>query len=167
METEMNVFKALGASPIVVAAAAPAGAEVRSQASITIHSPIQRVWSLVVDIDRWPQWNKAVETAHLEGPVARGAVFTWKSGGLGIRSTFKDVAPMERLSWTGRTIGTRAIHSWTFETTDEGVVVTTTESFDGWLPAIMPATMQKKLDDTLPALLASLKVAAEKRAGPR
>jgi hypothetical protein len=27
----------------------------------------------------------------------------------------------------------------------------------------MPGTMQKKLDDTLPALLASLKVAAEKK----
>ena len=163
----MNAFKTLAAATIVIAAAMPAGARVRSQATITIDAPIEKVWALVVDIDRWPRWNKAVQTAHLAGPVARGAVFNWKSGGMGIRSTFQDIAPMERLSWTGQTIGTSAVHAWTFKTTDKGVVVTTTESFDGWLPAILPGTMQKTLDDTLPALLASLKVAAEKDVGPR
>jgi uncharacterized protein YndB with AHSA1/START domain len=160
----MSAFKILAATAIMVAAASPASAKARSQASITITAPIEKVWALVVDIDHWPQWNKAVEKAHLVGPVARGSVFNWKSGGLGIRSTFQDVVPMQRLSWTGRTVGTSALHSWAFETTDRGVVVTTTESFDGWLPAIMPGTMQKKLDDTLPALLASLKIAAEKDA---
>jgi uncharacterized protein YndB with AHSA1/START domain len=160
----MNAFKALAAATIVVAVATPASAKVRSQATITINAPIETVWALVVDVDRWPRWNKAVQTAHLEGPVARGSVFDWKSGGMGIRSTFQDIAPMERLSWTGRTLGTSAIHAWTFRTTDKGVVVTTTESFDGWLPAILPGTMRKMLDDTLPALLASLKVAAEKDA---
>jgi hypothetical protein len=90
-------------------------------------------------------------------------VFRWKSGGFDIRSTFQDVTPTRRLSWTGETLGTRAVHSWTFEATPGGVVVTTTESFDGWLPALAPRMMQKTLDDTLPALLASLKAAAEAR----
>ncbi len=71
---------------------------------------------------------------------------------------------MQSLSWTGKTLGSRALHSWTFRATDKGVIVTTTESFEGWLPAIMPGMMQKTLDETLPALLASLKVAAEKGA---
>ena len=160
----MNVFKALVPAAIIVAAATPASARARSQATITINAPIEKIWALVVDIDQWPQWNKAVESAHLEGHLVKGAVFNWRSGGLGIRSTVQDIAPLERLSWTGRTIGTRALHSWAFKTTDRGVVVTTTETFDGWLPTIMPGTMQKKLDDTLPALLASLKVAAERDA---
>ena len=68
---------------------------------------------------------------------------------------------MERLSWTDQTIGTKAVHAWTFRNTETGVVVTTTERFDGWLPAIMTSAMQKTLDETLPALLASLKAAAE------
>jgi hypothetical protein len=49
----------------------------------------------------------------------------------------------------------------------KGVVVTTPERFDSWLPAILPRTMQKTLEDTLPALLLSLKVAAEKDARRR
>jgi hypothetical protein len=43
------------------------------------------------------------------------------------------------------------------------VKVTTTETFDGWMPRLMPRTMQKMLDDTLPKLLASLKRAAEQQ----
>jgi uncharacterized protein YndB with AHSA1/START domain len=160
----MNALGTLAAATIVVAAAAPAAARIRSQATITIRAPVERVWALVVDVDHWPDWNKAVETAHLEGPVARGSVFKWKSGGMGIRSTFQEIAPMQSLSWTGKTLGTSAIHSWTFKATDKGVVVTTTETFDGWLPAIMPGAMRKMLDETLPALLASLKAAAEKGA---
>jgi uncharacterized protein YndB with AHSA1/START domain len=161
-ETGMKILGGLLVGAMMATAAASAGAAARSQATITIDAPIDRVWALVVDVDHWPDWNKAVGAAHLKGPVAKGSVFEWKSGGLAIRSTFQDVAPMRRLSWTGQTIGTRAVHAWAFVTTDKGVVVTTTETFDGWLPAILPGVMQKTLDDTLPALLTSLKAAAEK-----
>jgi len=126
-----------------------------------IDAPVEKVWGLVVDIDRWPRWNTSVEKAYLKGAIAKGSVFDWKSGGFWIRSTFHDVVPMEHLSWTGQTLGTRALHSWEFTLTEKGVVVTTAETFNGWMPTLMPRIMQKKLDDTLPALLASLKIAAE------
>jgi uncharacterized protein YndB with AHSA1/START domain len=160
----MILFKTLAAAAMVAMAATPAIAKARSQATITIHAPIETVWALAVGVDRWPQWNSAVQSAHLDGPVAKGSVFNWKSGGMGIRSTFQEVVPTRRLSWTGRTFGTNAVHSWDFRTTDGGVVVTTTETFDGWLPTLLPRMMQKTLDDTLPALLSSLKAAAEKDA---
>jgi hypothetical protein len=102
-----------------------------------------------------------VQSAHVEGRVAPGSVFTWRSGGINVTSTFRVLEPMTHLSWTGVAFGTNAVHSWTFTPTDHGVEVATTETFDGWLPAIMPGAMQKTLDDTLPALLASLKTAAE------
>lgn len=158
----MNTFGGLVVGAVMVAAATSASAAARAHATITIDAPVAKVWALVVGVDHWPDWNRAVETAHLEGPVAKGSVFKWKSGGMAIRSTFQDVVPMRRLSWTGQTFGTRAVHAWAFVATDKGVVVTTTETFDGWLPAILPGVMRKTLDDTLPALLTSLKAAAEK-----
>jgi uncharacterized protein YndB with AHSA1/START domain len=157
----MNYYRALIGAVAGFTAGSRTMPKARSQATIMINAPIEKVWGLVVDIDHWPRWNKSVETAHLKGAVAKGSVFDWKSGGFGIRSTFQDVVPMKRLSWTGQTLGTSALHSWEFTITGKGVVVTTAETFDGWLPSLMPGTMQKKLDDTLPALLASLKVAAE------
>ncbi len=163
----MKALKALATGVLMTVAASPADAKARSEAAITIHAPIETVWGLVVAIDNWPKWNKAVSRARLEGPLAIGSSFRWTSGGLGIRSTFREIVPMRRLAWTGQTLGTNAVHAWTFKTTEAGVVVTTTETFDGWLPTIMPRTMQRTLDQTLPALLASLKAAAEQHPGAR
>jgi uncharacterized protein YndB with AHSA1/START domain len=158
----MKNVATLASAAAVIATAPQVSAKAMSQASIVIHAPLQTVWRLVVDVDRWPKWNSAVESAHLDGVLEDGAIFDWKSGGLGIRSTVREIDPMRRLVWTGKTIGTSAVHSWTFEATERGVEVTTSETFDGWLPSLMPRTMQKKLDETLPALLASLKAAAER-----
>ncbi len=157
----MTDHRGLGSAARAAASAADAPAKVRAQAAIAIDAPVERIWKLVVDIDQWPQWNKAVSKARFEGPLERGATFVWISGGFTIHSTMQDVVPMRRLSWSGRTFGTKAVHSWTFDVMDEGVLVTTTETFRGWLPMIMSKTMQKTLHDTLCALLASLKAAAE------
>jgi hypothetical protein len=158
----MTTRNTLASAPTLGAANSQSAAKARSQAEILIKAPLETIWALVVGIDRWPEWNDAVETASLEGPFERGAVFRWKSGGLRIQSTIQEIRVLRRLVWTGKTIGTSAVHSWTFEDADNGVLVTTTETFDGWLPTIMPRTMQRKLDETLPALLMSLKAVAER-----
>jgi uncharacterized protein YndB with AHSA1/START domain len=157
----MNILTTLASAAALIAAAPQVTAKAMSQSTIVIDAPLEKVWRLVVDIDRWPAWNTAVESARLDGVLEVGAVFNWKSGGLGIRSTIREIDPMRRLVWTGKTIGTSAVHSWLFKATARGVEVTTSETFDGWLPSVMPRTMQRKLDETLPALLKSLKAAAE------
>jgi hypothetical protein len=158
----MNTLNTVAGASGLGAANSQSAAKARSRAEILIKAPLEKIWALVVGIDRWPEWNDAVETASLKGPFESGAVFRWKSGGLGIRSTIQDIVALRHLVWTGKTIGTRAVHCWTFEDTDHGVLVTTSETFDGWLPTIMPRTMQRKLDETLPALLMSLKTVAER-----
>ncbi len=76
---------------------------------------MERIWDLVTNVDDWPRWNKGGAERRLVGPVIEGATFDWKSGGMGIRSTFREINPLRRLTWAGRTLGTRAVHSWTFE----------------------------------------------------
>jgi hypothetical protein len=41
-------------------------------------------------------------------------------------------------------------------------MVTTTETFSGWLPSLLPGTLQQQLDDTLPPWLGALKRVAER-----
>jgi uncharacterized protein YndB with AHSA1/START domain len=158
----LRKFLLAGLALLPLGSAPHANARAKSQATILIQAPLERIWSLVTVVDNWPQWNKAVKSAHLEGGIRPGAVFRWRSGGFNVTSTFQEIDPMTRLTWTGVAFGTDAIHSWTFTPTSRGVQVTTTETFDGWLPTVLPGAMQKTLDDTLPALLASLKVAAER-----
>lgn len=153
---------ALALAPLLtIAHPAAMAAEAQSQAQIVIQAPIERVWLLLTDVAQWPQWNPAVESVVLKTPLTRGAEFVWKSQGFSVTSTLQDVQPPTRLSWTGKAFGTRAFHVWTLEPTPAGVVVRTEESFNGWLPRLLRGSMQKKLDETLPQWLASLKRAAE------
>jgi hypothetical protein len=133
-----------------------------SQAQIQIAATPERVWDLLSNIDQWPKWNALVQTAKLSGPLRPGSVFKWKSKGLTIISTLREVTPNQRLTWTGNAFGTRAIHTWEIEGTDQGVVLCTAESFNGWLPKLMPKTMQRTLDETLPSWLKAIKSEVER-----
>jgi uncharacterized protein YndB with AHSA1/START domain len=146
----------------------PRGTDVAacSQAQVQIAASPRRVWDLLSNIDRWPQWNALVQAAELRGPLRPGSVFKWKSKGLTIISTLQEVTPDTRLTWTGKALGTQAIHTWEIEPTDQGVLLRTEESFDGWLPRLMPKTMQRTLDETLPAWLQAIKSEVECKTPP-
>ena len=135
---------------------------VYSQAQIEIAAPADQVWELLSGVARWPTWNPLVQRAVLSGPFQPGSVFKWKSKGLTVISTLQEITANRRLTWTGKAFGTRAIHTWEIVATDHGVELRTAESFDGWLPKLMPKAMQRTLDETLPAWLKAIKSEAER-----
>jgi hypothetical protein len=128
---------------------------------LLINAPAPRIWGLVAEIGRWPDWNPAVKSAKLNGAFEVGTSFNWKSGGISIVSTLQEIQPTTKLAWTGKAIGTRAIHVWSFQPTPAGVLVHTSESFEGWLVSLMRKAMQKTLDESLVAWLNELKRKAE------
>jgi hypothetical protein len=128
---------------------------------LIINAQVQTIWDLVTGIERWPSWNSAVKSAKLNGTFKVGTTFNWKSGGISIVSTLQVIEPMIKLVWSGKAIGTRAIHVWTFQNTPNGVLVSTSESFEGWLVVLMRKAMQKTLDEALVAWLNELKSKAE------
>ena len=146
----------------VVASPVAHAAEAQARAEITIHAPAERVWRLLTEVDRWPAWNASVASAALQGPLRAGTLFVWTSQGFQVASTLSEIDPPKRLSWTGTAFGTRAFHLWEIEAAGDAVRVKTFETFDGWVPWLFKSSMQKKLDETLPAWLQALKQAAER-----
>ena len=73
-----------------------------------------------------------------------------------IRSTIQEVSVPERLAWTGRALGTRAIHVWSLSRQPEGTLVRTEESLDGILVRALRGRMQRTLAMTLESMLAHL-----------
>jgi hypothetical protein len=136
-----------------------------AQGEIAIHAPLDTVWSIHTDIDRWSEWNSSVRRSRLEGPLAAGAVFRWVSGGASIISTLQQVDPMRTIAWTGRAMGARASHVWTFEREGDAVIVHTTESFNGWWPRLFPDLTRGMLENILSAWLQALKQQAEADTG--
>jgi uncharacterized protein YndB with AHSA1/START domain len=140
-------------------------APVSASADILIHAPLRLVWEIQTDIDNWKKWNPDVTDVALQGPVAPGTSFRWKAGGTPIRSSLQVVEPERRIVWTGRMLSIRAIHVWTFEEQEKGVLVRTAESFDGFLVRLFTGTMQRMLESSLQKGLAVLKKECERRAG--
>ncbi|HSM81639.1 MAG TPA: SRPBCC family protein [Nodosilinea sp.] len=128
---------------------------------IAIAAPSDTVWALLTDIDQWPTWNPNISAATLEGELKPGTCFRWRSGGTAIVSTLQTVEPRRRLVWTGKVMGIRAIHTWSLEPQAHGVVVSTAESFEGWMAQLMKPMLQPMLDTTLKTWLEHLKHQAE------
>ena len=141
-------------------------APVKSTKELHVAATRDVVWSILTDIDGWPTWNRAVSRARLEGPLAPGSVFRWKSGGSCVVSTLQEVEAPKRVSRTGKALGTTAVHVWTLEVAGSGVLVKTFESFDGWLVRLVRSWFQRLLDTSLEEQLRSLKAAAEQQGLP-
>ncbi|MNO41513.1 Polyketide cyclase / dehydrase and lipid transport [compost metagenome] len=136
-------------------------AQVIVDLSIEIEAPQETVWRLQTGIDQWPAWQKNVSQARLSGPIALGSTFQWETHGLPIVSTILEVDPMRRIVWGGPAQGIDGVHVWTITPTTKGVVVHTTESWDGPPVAADPDGMRAALTSSLNAWLADLKTTAE------
>jgi small-conductance mechanosensitive channel len=54
---------------------------------LIIQAPVNTGWKLIVEIDRWPDWNPLAKSAGPNGPSEVGTTFNRKGGGISIVST--------------------------------------------------------------------------------
>jgi hypothetical protein len=130
---------------------------------IEVNADPDTVWGVISGIEHWPEWNPAVTSVALEGPVGPGTTFRWKAGGT-ITSTLEVVDPPREIGWTGKMLGIKAVHVYRLEPQGGRTVVHTAESWDGPLPRSLPRVLHKRLQRSLAAGLQALKAAAEQRA---
>ncbi|RRQ73129.1 Shy6-polyketide cyclase [Streptomyces griseofuscus] len=129
--------------------------------STLIDAPLERVWALHTDIDTWARWNADVDQAELDGPLLPGNSFRWKTHGLDITSTIREIVPGRRLVWGGPANGIEGVHVWTFEQTGSQVTVHTEESWSGAPVDAAADQLHQALQQSLTTWLASLKARAE------
>ena len=137
-------------------------APVISKSQIEIAAPVHSVWNVLTGISNWPSWQKAVTKTTVHGEIKEGTAFDWKAGGLSFKSKIHTCVPESMFGWTGKTIGTDAVHNWFFEARGTSTLVKVEESLEGILPKLFKGFFQKNLDDGLKRSLVELKMAAEK-----
>jgi uncharacterized protein YndB with AHSA1/START domain len=123
------------------------------------------VWDVISNIEAWPSWNPDVKTATLDGPLAVGSVFRWRAGSASLTSTLRVVDTPRELSWSGRAMGIRAIHTFRFEPSDGGTLARSEESWAGLVPTLLRGYSRRTLDRGIRNVLRLLKDEAERRAG--
>jgi hypothetical protein len=71
-------------------------------ASIVIRAPVERIWSLLTDAERYPMWNSTVE--RISGRIAPGekiAVYTKMTPGRAFPVSVTEFAVNRRMVWSG------------------------------------------------------------------
>lgn len=139
----------------------PSLGRIESIKALYINAPVKKVWAVHTDINKWATWQADITEASLGGRLASGAVFRWKSGGMSIESTIEKLVEGEEISWSGRALGTRALHKWYFKKKGDGTIVSTEEAMGGWLVLILRIVMPKFLDKSIDRWLEQLKKKAE------
>jgi len=124
---------------------------------IKIRATAEEVWRIHTNITGWKHWHPDVSESKLEGELAVGAVFNWKSRGTKITSTIRELEPNRRIVWSGKAGGASAIHAWTIEPNGEGVVLKTEESLEGMMVGLMKGGALRKLETSLEGWLIDLK----------
>ena len=136
-------------------------APVITRDQILINASVEEIWEIQTDVSGWPAWQPDVDGAESEGPLEVGSVFRWQTAGLDITSTVQEIDPPRRIVWGGPAQGISAVHVWTLEPQEDGVLVKTEESWEGEPVDAQVETMQGALDKSLRDWLQNLKRTAE------
>lgn len=136
-------------------------APVKLRNQVEIDAPADKVWNVLTDIRNWPNWQEAVTETEVLGAIEEGTRFNWKAGGLSFKSMIHTQTPRSKFGWTGKTIGTSAVHNWTFEENGNKTIVKVEESLQGVLPKLFRSYFQKNLDAGMAKSLKELKAASE------
>ncbi len=108
---------------------------------IEIAAPPSRVWDVLTDFDRWPQWNRLLRDLRLHGPLCVGT-----RGDLHIQLPFgKSVIGVRlcavrhgvQLEWKGGIPGVMTgCHGFTLHPVEQGTRFVHTETFEGTLAGV-------------------------------
>jgi uncharacterized protein YndB with AHSA1/START domain len=135
-------------------------APIISRHEVAISAPLESVWRVFTEIDRWPEWNSDIPKATVTWPIAVGTVIHWETAGMAIPSTIGEVVPLKKIAWNGETSGILGMHVWRFSATAGGTHVRTEESWEGSFPT-QTGNLQDALDASLVRWLLFLKRRAE------
>jgi uncharacterized protein YndB with AHSA1/START domain len=143
------------------------------QAQIDINAPVTKVWALVSDLGRMPQWSPQCRVMKLLGPLRRGARtinlnrrnYTWWP----TTCTVTEVVPEKKMAFRVNTNGT--IWSYELEPTDVGTRLVESRHAENGVKPITNVTInalfggvpgfERELVEGMNQSLARIKAAAE------
>ncbi len=134
------------------------------QHSVTIAAPPERVWAVLVDVERWPERIPTVDAVERldAGPLAVGSRVRLQQPRLGTAVwTVTELADGISYIWESRSPGVTVVASHLVEPHADGSRLTLALTVSGWLSGIgwlMSRSLTKRYVETEAA---SIKSAAE------
>lgn len=136
------------------------------QTSIDIAAPIQRVWAVMKDVERWPEWTETVRSVKRleDGPLRVGSKVRIYQPRL-LPAVFNVVSLEEGkgFTWVTRSGGVTATADHRVEPVGGGTRASLSVKFEGWLAPLMGRMMKKLTNEYLAIEAAGLKRRSEEQ----
>jgi uncharacterized protein YndB with AHSA1/START domain len=113
--------------------------------TIDIAAPPERVWEIITDIERWPEWTGTTNSAVLHGDFGVGATATLDIDGTPPgKWKITEVDPGRSFSWVARARGVRTVAGHFIESRPHGSEVRLTLDFTG-IPSLIFRLLIKRV----------------------
>jgi hypothetical protein len=111
------------------------------KATATINAPADKVWSILVDTGKWPEWDPFCD--RIEGSVALGSkvtAFSKLSPGRGFPVKVVELDEPRQMIWQGgMPLGLfKGVRTFTLDPKGDGVKFTLHEQFTGLMSGLIP-----------------------------
>jgi uncharacterized membrane protein len=81
-----------------------------TEVTSSVHASADRVWAILADVERWPDWTASMRQIVLDGPLAVGAVVKIRQPKLPATAwTVTEVTPGRSFVWESKAPGSRAV----------------------------------------------------------
>lgn len=143
----------------------------RIKETIAIAAPVETVWRVLTEMERWPEWNTVCRECRVEGGrhMAEGACISFRLDLLvfpvRIAPEIKECERGKSLTWAGAKWGVRATHAFLLHPADAGTCLESIEVFSG--PMLWAARLfgfQGRLHRLTQRMLCAIRAEAEYRA---
>ena len=109
----------------------PSQADLFSHNELLINASCARIWSHIIDADKWSEWYPNAKEIKITGDTVLkdGTIFRWTTFGLPIESKVNEFAPYTRIGWYGYAPGTAPsfYHTWYLKPRGDACMVVTDE----------------------------------------
>ena len=106
-------------------------ASIKDGHSIIINASIDQVWAVLVDIEKWSDWNTAIKNVNVNGEVSPGTDFRWTFDGTKFKSQIQSADKPTSLTWTGKSKLAKSIHVWQLEPDENQTIASLSTSIQG------------------------------------
>ncbi|MCL4239938.1 MAG: SRPBCC family protein [Dehalococcoidia bacterium] len=124
----------------------------RWEHSIHINASPDRVWDVISDIDRWPEWTPSVLTVKkvTEGPLAHGTTARVHAKGTPESTwTVSESLPPKSFTWGTKVRGAATTAGHVIEPTDSGAKVTLSLEVRGIAATLFKPFLAKGISENL------------------
>jgi hypothetical protein len=118
----------------------------RYETSGTVAATPERLWAVLTDVERWPEWIDVYEQVRLDGPLRLGSTARVKQRGLVAGTwTVTELEEGRAFGWESRQPGVRLVARHLVDPAAAGSRLTLQLEQSGWASGVVAALMGSRI----------------------